>query len=460
MLRARLANRSLGSWVVVFAVAFAAAKVDAQIYPKLSRSDLRTLQESFSDLADEIRPTVAAVRTYDGFRPYSQGSGVIFRSNGYILTNYHVLEEAPRVIVILHDGREYDAVVMQIDKRSDLAVIKIEAEGLKAAKLGDLTKVRVGHWAFAMGNPFGLSNRSGKTSFTVGNVSSIGRVLTGQLDDGSDSRYYGNLIETSAAINPGNSGGPLFNIDGEVIGIVCAIETRSGANEGVGFAIPISRRTRKIIDKLVAGEEFRYGYLGVEIGDSPVERLHSFSGRKVRGAAVANVISGGPAHAAGLRSDDVIVALDGEAVENSDHLIRLIGSVPPGEDIEIEYIRNGRRHATTAALDDRVHALNHPVSHDTPHIPMMNWRGALFAEMTAELKHEHGVSEAEVGIMVVDVRPSSDAAKRGLTDGSIVRTVNGERVKTLQQFRDAYSVAAETVRLQLDNKKVIRFPRG
>lgn len=341
-------------------------RATADDYAKLSRSDLKTLERSFSALADEVGPSVVSIRTYyshgrdDDFgvlRTLSQGTGVIIRENGYVLTNYHVVEGANRFLVVLHNGREFDGDIVQIDSRADLAVLKIDAKHLKAARFGNLEDVRVGHWTFAIGNPFGMANFDGRTSFTVGNVSSIGKNLTAQLDPtGKKNRYYGNLIETSAAINPGNSGGPLFNIDGEMIGIVTAIETQSGASEGLGYAIPISDRTRAIIDKLTRGEEVRYGFLGVKIIDGDAGHSYSVGGRSVRGAMIASV-SSGPAQQAGIQTDDVIIELDGTPIEDSDHLVRVVGGTPVGTEVLARYIRRGKHRVATVRLVDREHAL-------------------------------------------------------------------------------------------------------
>lgn len=342
-----------------------ALRATADDYARLSRSDLKTLERSFSVLADEVGPSVVSIRTYhspgdDDFgvlRTLSQGTGVIIRKDGYVLTNYHVIEGANRFLVVLHNGREFDGDIVQTDSRADLAVLKIDAKHLKAARFGNLENVRVGHWAFAIGNPFGMANFDGRTSFTVGNVSSIGKNLTGQLDPtGEKNRYYGNLIETSAAINPGNSGGPLFNIDGEMIGIVTAIETQSGASEGLGYAIPISNRTRAIIDKLVRGEEVRYGFLGVRITDGDIDRRYSVGGRSVRGALIASV-SSGPAKRAGIRADDIIIELAGTPIEDSDHLVRVVGWTPVGAEIQTRYVRRGEQYVAIVKLGDREQGL-------------------------------------------------------------------------------------------------------
>lgn len=352
---------------ILLAAPLSSERATAGDYGRLSKSDLRTLQASFSDLADEVGPSVVSIRTYhapggeEGFgvlRTLSQGTGVIIRADGYILTNYHVIESANKCLVVLHNGHEFEGDIIQSDTRADLAVLKIDAQSLKAARFGSLENVRVGHWTFAIGNPFGMANFDGRTSFTVGNVSSIGKNLTAQLDpDGEFNRYYGNLIETSSTINPGNSGGPLFNVDGDVIGIVTAIETQSGAGEGLGYAIPISDRTRAIIEKLVHGEEVRYGFLGVTTMDGDVGRSYSVGGRSVRGAVIARAYPGRPAYLAGIREDDVIIELAGTPIEDSDHLVRVVGCTPIGAEVPALYVRRGEQHVAKVKLVDREQGL-------------------------------------------------------------------------------------------------------
>ncbi len=448
-------NIAITRWAFVAALCAAPLLAQGQTYKKISRSDLKTLQGSFADLADAAMPSVVTIRTYVGKRPLSQGSGAIFRSDGYIVTNYHVVQDAHRIAIILHNGLEYDATVMQVDERSDLAVIKIDADKLRAADFSDLKDVRVGHWTFAIGNPFGLSNFTGASSFSIGNVSSIGRSLTYDLAMEGADRYYGNLIETTAAINPGNSGGPLFNIEGKVIGIVAAIETRSGANEGVGFAIPMTSRTRRIVETLSRGEEVRYGFLGIILDSERSGRLHTVQGRRVAGVKVAEVKEGQPAHLAGLRYEDVIIELDGVPIEGSDHAIRVIGGVAPGDELRVRYVRRGRERTSTAVLLDREFARGG--AHEYP--PMMNWRGAQFEEMAVGQLRDR-LAEGHVGIRVVSVRPASDAARRGLSVNQVVMSVNGERVRTLQQFRAAFAQAEDTIRLLMQDEKVIRFPQS
>ena len=446
-------------------IGLAPALVHAQTYPRLSRSDLKTLQGSFAEVADNVLPSVVAIRTYIGseglgdrgfLKSLSQGSGVIFRSNGFILTNFHVVEGATHIIAILHDGREHDAALVQADVRSDLAVLRIDGEHFKAARFGKLEDIRIGHWTFAVGNPFGLANFTGGASFSVGNVSSFGRNLTDLLDV-TDTRYYGNLIETSAAINPGNSGGPLFNIDGEVIGVVTAIETRTGVTEGVGFAIPISERTHKIIASLERGEQVRYGYMGVRVDKEPPRKRHDVLGVTVSGARMGEVLEG-PAAQAGLRDGDVVIELDGVPIRDYDHLVRVVGGAPVGTAVKARYVRKGRERTATVILGERPIAsrVANGLESDRQ-VDAENWRGAVCAEVSPGLRSELKLDAGARGILILDVVPASDAAIRGLRRLDIVTAVNGEPVGDLDQFRRVRQRATDAIRLTLTGGKTINF---
>ncbi len=346
-----------------------AARAEAQPPRIYTVADLKALELAFVELAEEAQPSVVSIRTYElvdigqGRRnliksPLSKGSGFIIEPGGTIVTNFHVVEGAGAISVRLHNGLIYDAELVQADQRSDIAVVKIEAERLKTVKFGDLDKVRVNQWAFACGNPFGLGSDDGRLSVTYGVVSALGRQLTQRLVRNpreAGMRYYGNLIETSAAINPGVSGGPLFNIDGEVIGIVTAIETSSGVNEGHGYAIPTDRHIRRVVETLAKGEPVRYGFLGVQVGDlegAPVPRF--VRGRVHHGAVIEQMmIADGPAARAGLRARDVVIEFDGETIENSDHLVRLVGFTPVGTEAEVVFLRDSVRQKTVVRIADR-----------------------------------------------------------------------------------------------------------
>ncbi len=254
--------------------------------------------------------------------------------------------------------------MLQTDQRTDLAVLKIDAEGLEPVRLGDLADVEVNQWTFACGNPFGLANADGRTSVTYGVVSALGRQMTDKLAADPIAQYYGNLIETSSTINPGNSGGPLFNIDGEVIGVVTALATSSGVTEGHGYAIPIDKNTRRVLDTLKKGEAFTYGYMGVIVEDVEpprflVRSLKVASRAIPRGARISPVdLPNGPAAKAGLKRNDIVIAVDGVPVENGDHLVRLIQFSPVGAEIEITYLRRNVKRTTTVTLADRNETLS------------------------------------------------------------------------------------------------------
>ncbi|MFQ5495700.1 MAG: S1C family serine protease [Phycisphaerae bacterium] len=341
--------------------------------PRYQLADLRALEQAFTNLAAEVQPSAVSIRTYrtpqsTGRRillPLSHGSGFVIDPDGYIATNRHVLEEADRIAVILHNGMRYDATVQQTDMRSDLAVIKIDASQLKPVRF-ETKAPKVGQWVFACGNPFGLANEDGHASVTFGSISALGRRMTERLAVDGDLQYYGNMIEASATINPGNSGGGLFNIDGEVIGIVTAIETSSGVSEGHGFAIPIDKNIRRILETLKRGEEVRYGFLGVKVQDPPpVKSAMVVDSRSVRGALVDDVtLPDGPAARAGLRSRDVVIEYDGTAIKDSDHLVRLVGFTPVGTSVSITYLRHGVKRTTTVTVADRRTSL--PLTRRTP----------------------------------------------------------------------------------------------
>lgn len=364
-------RRRITGALVLGLIGWPVSALQAQIPQKYELADLQALERAFVDLAEKVRPSVVAVRTYRTHNreargaqaillPDSQGSGFIIDSDGYVVTNRHVLIGADVISVILHDGVKYDAELIQADPRGDLAVLKIEAKNLRVAPLGDISGVRVNQWVFACGNPFGLGNSDGRTSVTYGVISALGRRMTSRLVGDSNIEYYGNMIETSATINPGNSGGALFNLDGEVIGVVTAIETTSGVSEGHGFAIPIDANARKILDMLKAGETVRYGFLGVKVQDAGARRSSLVA--KVRtwhGAELDEIIlEDGPAARAGLRAGDIVIEYDGHAVEDSDHLVRLVGFTPVGTTVDVVYLRDTVKRNTSVTVADRSEMLS------------------------------------------------------------------------------------------------------
>jgi serine protease Do len=432
-------------------------------------ADLRRLQETFATIAERYRPSVVAIRTYrtlsrrrvSGTRvpirvSENQGSGLIIRPDGYIVTNEHVVADSDKIDVVLYNGEFYDGVVLGSDRRSDLAVIKIDADNLRPVRFGDVSRVRPGHWSFSFGNPYGLANEDGETAFSVGNVSALGKSLSQRLDP-SGERYYGNLIQTSSPINPGNSGGPLFNIHGEVIGVCTAMLSSSGANEGLGFAIPISGRTRQIIDTLRRGEDVRYGFLGVKIVD-PNRGQRVRSGVKTSGGAFVTGLVGrnGPAERAGLQTNDMIVEFDSVKIDDSDHLIRVVGGTPIATDVPLVYYRAGARRQTRVRLGERPSQVAQVRPEADPPVKAIRWYGALLGEPTDAVLSAAGLTRADAGLVVVEI-DSGKLYRAGLREEAIVMFYNDERVRSIAEFEAADRRARGRVRLTLADDSVIRF---
>ena len=332
---------------------------DQKIASQEQRAGLYDLQNAFTSLVDEVLPSVVSIeskhagdtkQTMQGFEDFFKdfpfpfafprpetpdtprqmpdrmvhGSGVIVRSDGYILTNDHVVGGAEKVTVQLKDGREFQGTVTR-DLRSDLAVVKIDARNLPAANLGDSSKIKVGSWAIAIGSPFELDQ-----TVTVGVVSAIGR--QGTASDETKTRFYPNLIQTDASINPGNSGGPLVNIDGEVIGVNTLIRSTFGGNVGIGFAIPINT-AKFVLDQLITQGKVTRGYLGFVPVDLTPRDKERYGVKE--GALVKSVRATTPADKAGLQVEDVIVKFDGKSVSNEIQLRDLIAATPPGKKITV-----------------------------------------------------------------------------------------------------------------------------
>ena len=261
----------------------------------------------------------------DEDQPRGVGSGFILTNDGFVMTNAHVVEGADSVIVTLTDKREFKAKIIGSDKRSDVAVVKIEATGLPAVKIGDISRLRVGEWAMAIGSPFGLEN-----TVTAGIVSAKQR----------DTGDYLPLIQTDVAINPGNSGGPLINMRGEVVGINSQIYSRSGGFQGISFAIPIDEAVR-VSDQLRINGKVTRGRIGVQIDQVSKEVAESLGLAKSQGALVRGVESGAPADKAGIEAGDIIIKFDGKAIDKASDLPRMVGNVKPGTQATVTVFRRG-----------------------------------------------------------------------------------------------------------------------
>ena len=343
-----------------------------------------------------------------------QGSGFIIDSDGYILTNAHVVEGAEKVRVQLNNNKEYNADVIGIDKRTDVALVKIQGDHLPVAKIGDSDQVQVGDWVLAIGSPFGFSHTA-----TQGIVSAVARNLP--------SGDYVPFIQTDAAINPGNSGGPLFNSKGEVIAINSQIYSRSGAFNGLAFSIPINM-AKNIADQLKDKGEVVRGWLGVRIQGLDQTLAESFGMEKPQGALVASVEENSPAAKAGIENGDVILQYNGKAVSKSADLPAYVASTPIGEKVEIKLLRDGKEETVKAEIGN----LN-DVSGDGK--ASASSRGLSLG--TLENEDREALDYRGKGVRISGVKPGSAAEKSGLRAGDIIIAVGGKRVedpKTAQRL--------------------------
>jgi serine protease Do len=345
----------------------------------------------------------------------SLGSGFIISDDGYVLTNYHVVKDADEIIVRLSDRRELRGEVIGLDQRSDIALLKIDANDLPVVRIGESRTLEVGEWVLAIGSPFGFDH-----SATAGIVSAKGRSLP--------SENYVPFIQTDVAINPGNSGGPLFNQDGEVVGVNSQIYSRTGGYMGLSFAIPIEV-AMDVADQLKTKGRVSRGWLGVLIQDVTLDLAESFGMRQPRGALVAKVLPDSPAQAAGIRVGDVIVGFNGREVINSANLPPVVGSSKVGVKIPVEIIRDGRKQHIDVTLgelpdDDTVAGIDRPVVQKT------NRLGMTVKDLTAEQKAE---LELQGGVLVKQVVAGA-ASQAGIRQDDIILRVDNKDVDDVRGF--------------------------
>lgn len=348
------------------------------------------------------------------------GSGFIVSSDGYILTNAHVVRNADEVVIKLIDKRTFTARVVGEDRRTDVAVLKITAENLPIVKLGDPASLRVGEAVAAIGSPFGFEN-----SVTAGIVSAKGRSLP--------SENYVPYIQTDVPINPGNSGGPLFNMRGEVVGINSQIYSRSGGYQGVSFAIPIDV-AMEVVNQLKQDGRVSRGWLGVIIQEVSAELADSFGLDRPRGALISQVQPDSPAASAGLQVADVILEFDGKRVENSGDLPRMVGLAKPGQKTPVTVWRKGKAQKLSVTLGELPGETK-----EASAAPQQNFsRGGLaLSELSADqrraLKLDHGLRVENA---------TGDAVRAGIRVGDIILAVNNTRVSTVDAFRKAIASVA------------------
>ncbi len=344
------------------------------------------------------------------------GSGFILSADGFVMTNAHVVDGADEVLVTLTDKREFKARIVGADKRTDVAVVKIDAAGLPFVKIGDVNRLKVGEWVLAIGSPFGLDN-----SVTAGIVSAKQR----------DTGDYLPFIQTDVAINPGNSGGPLLNLRGEVVGINSQIYSRSGGFMGISFAIPIDEATR-VADQLRTNGRVIRGRIGVQIAPVTKEVAESIGLGKPAGAFVQSVEAGGPADKAGVEAGDIITRVDGKTVEKSGDLPRLIGGTKPGSHAALQVFRRGATKDVSVTVGefeaDRPSKRAQAEPGATPPAPK-NALGIMAADLTDAQKRELKV-KGGIRVEAVD----GAAARAGLREGDVILSFDNQEVTDAKQF--------------------------
>ena len=354
----------------------------------------------------------------------STGSGFIISSDGYLLTNNHVVEDADEVKVSLGDRREYKAEIVGTDPRSDVAVLKIDAQDLPTLKIGKSEKLRVGEWVVAIGSPFQL-----RFSVTSGIVSAKGR----SIPNGSDSTYVP-FIQTDVAINPGNSGGPLFNLDGEVIGINSQIYTRSGGYMGVSFAIPIDY-AMDVADQLRENGYVARGWLGVSIQEVTSELAEALGMEIPKGALVSQIIEDSPAEKSGLKEEDVILFFDGEEIFYSSDLPLTVGSIRPESKVNAMILRDGKKKTVQVTVGE------------LPKDPALAFENTQqnFLGLVVENQANDNQRSSVEGVLVTSVDPDGIAYESGIRRGDIIYSLARTRIENVNEFKEVLS--------ELDNQR-------
>ncbi len=351
------------------------------------------------------------------------GSGVIVNKDGYILTNNHVVESAESIRVTLNDGREFTAKVIGRDPNTDVAVLKIEAKDLPYMTIADSDKAEVGDLCLAIGNPFGIGQ-----TVTMGIVSAVGRSTPELGEMGTD---YQDFIQTDAAINPGNSGGALVDADGRLIGINTAILSRSGGNQGIGFAVPINL-ARNVMENLIEHGRVIRGFIGVGLQDVDSSLVEQFKLSNNQGALVAEVVPHGPAENAGIKSGDVIVEFNGKAVPDYRHLKLQVAQVAPGSKVSVKLIRDGQPKTLWVTVKERGAAEGEKSegSVETPDSSDDSLSGVQVSDLDAQTRRQAGIPENVTGALIVKVDPDSASYEAGLRAGDVIQEMNKKTVAT------------------------------
>lgn len=415
---------------------------------------LKDLNNAIANIADNATPAVVTIQvkqTVEVSNPFQRffgdprdggqertrrglGSGVIVSKDGYILTNAHVVENADEITVGLSNGREYDGKVVGTDPRTDIAVVNIEADGLSTIKIGNSDDARVGEIVLAIGSPLGQNLAH---SVSMGIISAKGRAIN-IIEQGG----YENFIQTDAAINPGNSGGAMVNMDGELIGINTAIASRSGGNDGIGFAVP-SNLAKSVMESLIKTGKVSRAYLGIygTNVDRPMARGLGLD--EAQGIVVSEVQSGTPAAEAGLREGDVIKTLNGKDVENYTKFRTSIATRKPGTEIELGIIRDGESmnlNVTLGELPDEQTAS----SMQEPDRDLEEQLGFRAQNLTPDLAERLGLESGQDGVVVTAISRGSNAYRQGLREGDVITSVSRNDVENMSDFNREINEVADS----------------
>ena len=356
-------------------------------------------------------------------REQSLGSGVLVSSNGYIVTNNHVVEHATEIKVLMSDRREYVGKLIGTDPKTDVAVIKVEGTTFPYVPWGDSDRLNVGEYAIAVGNPFGLNQ-----TVTMGIISAVGRANVGIAD-------YEDFIQTDAAINPGNSGGALVNVKGELIGINTAIFSQSGGYMGIGFAIP-SNMVRTVMDSLIKSGKVVRGWLGVSVQEITPELASQFGLKESKGVLVTETEAGGPAAKGGLVRGDVVVAFDGKAVSDSAHLRNQVAATKVGKKVQVTVVRNGKEIALEVVIVE-LPTVKVAKAKDGRDVGGNVLESLDVEDITSRMRREMNLPAEIKGVLISDVKPETAAESAGLQEGDIIEEVNRQPVRNFVDFTKA-----------------------
>jgi serine protease Do len=442
-------------------------KVSLKVAPEMAPVSLGQFHDGFASVIDPVLPAVVNISSTkvvkrpnvpdlfnDPFfrqffgnqaprerteREYSLGSGVIVNSDGYILTNNHVVQGASDVEVVTPANTKYKANIVGTDPRTDVAVLKVDATGLPTITIGDSSKIKVGDLVFAIGDPFGI----GETA-TGGIVSATGRGLGGAIE------RYEDFIQTDAAINPGNSGGALIDIRGFLIGINTAILSGGGGNEGVGFAIPVNL-ARHVMEQIIDHGKVIRGYLGVTIQAVSPDMAKAFGLSRGGGALVGDVATNGPAAKAGIQRGDIITEFNGQQVNGPDDLSVRTSELAPGTAVHLKVFRDGQSRDIQATLGEYPETAASTGASSRGQATAL--RGLRVEPLTRQILDELGLPNTTKGVVVSSVDPNSAAAQAGIQEGDIIQEVNRKPVQNMEEYDRAIANAGNNTVLLLINRK-------